>query len=271
MQSAECGVRKGHAWNLRSHPQHPLGTPHSALRILHSCPAFQPLSKKAAGFTVEASSPHDRQPVLSLGPRPGDARAAMIMIHGRNARPENILELAGHLNQSGFCYLAPAAANNTWYPYSFLAPITQNEPGISSGIATIHRLVESLVAAGLPKSRICLLGFSQGACLASTYAVRHADRFGGVFALSGGLIGPPGTKWDDPGRFDGTPVFLGCSDVDPHIPKERVDESAEVFRRMGATVTARLYPGMGHMVNEDELDFVSGVMKTLTGSGQQVG
>ena len=213
--------------------------------------------------TSPITGPHDRQPVLSLGPRPEDARAAMIMIHGRNARPENILELAGPLNQSGFCYLAPAAADHTWYPFSFLAPIAQNEPGISSGIATIHRLVQSVVAAGLPKSRICLLGFSQGACLASTYAVRHADRFGGVFALSGGLIGPPGTKWDYPGSFNGSPVFLGCSDVDPHIPKARVEESAEVFRRMGAAVTARLYPGMGHTVNEDELEFVAGVMRKL--------
>ena len=206
---------------------------------------------------------HDRQPVLSLGPKPEEARAAMIMIHGRNAPAESILELARHLDQPGFCYLAPAAANNTWYPYSFLAPIAQNEPGISSGIATIHRLVQSVVAAGVPTSRVCLLGFSQGACLASTYAVRHADRFGGVFALSGGLIGPPGTSWGYPGSFDGTPVFLGCSDIDPHIPKERVEESATVFRRMGAAVTARLYPGMGHTVNEDELEFVAGVMRKL--------
>ena len=210
------------------------------------------------------AGPHDRQPVLSLGARPEEARAALIMIHGRNARPESILELARVLDQPGFCYLAPAAANGTWYPSSFLAPIAQNEPGISSGIATIHRLMQSLVSAGLPQSQICLLGFSQGACLASTYAVRHAGRFGGVFALSGGLIGPPGTTWDYPGSFEGTPVFLGCSDVDPHIPKERVEESAAVFRRMGAAVTARLYEGMGHTVSQDELDFVAGVMTALT-------
>jgi predicted esterase len=108
------------------------------------------------------------------------------------------------------------------------------------------------------------MGFSQGGCLASTYAVRHAGRFGGVFALSAGLIGPPGTTWDYPGDFGGTPVFLGCSDVDSHIPKERVGESAEVFRRMGAVVTARLYPGMGHTVNQDELEFVAGVIAKLT-------
>jgi predicted esterase len=108
----------------------------------------------------------------------------------------------------------------------------------------------------MPAERIVLLGFSQGACLSLEFAARNARRFGGVVALSGGLIGPPGTPRDYSGDFAGTPAFLGCSDVDPHIPKERVDESAEVLRRMGAQVTERIYPGMGHTVNEDELDFV---------------
>jgi phospholipase/carboxylesterase len=187
----------------------------------------------------------------------------MIMIHGRNAEPRNILDLAGPLGQPDFCYLAPAAANHTWYPFSFLADIKQNEPGISSGIFVIDQLVRTVIAAGVPRERIMLLGFSQGACLASTLAVRHAGRYGGVLVLSGGLIGPPGTTWDYPGSFENTPVFLGCSDIDPHIPKERVEETAAVFERMGAAVTMRLYPRMGHLVNQDEIDQVRGMMERI--------
>jgi predicted esterase len=210
--------------------------------------------------SVHGTGPHDNQPVQSIGPKPEQARAAMIMIHGRNAGPGNILELAGPLEASEWVYLAPAAADRTWYPYSFMADIPRNEPGISSGIFVIDRLVRRLESAGLPRARIFLLGFSQGACLASTYAIRHPGRFGGIFVLSGGLIGPPGTTWEVDGGFDRTPVFFGCSDVDSHIPKERVEESAEVFRKMGADVTVRLYPGMGHLVNQDEIDFCRHVM-----------
>lgn len=201
---------------------------------------------------------HTGQPLAS-------ARAALIMIHGRNATPRSILELAGPLHHPDFAYLAPAAAGNTWYPYSFLAEIEKNEPGISSGIAVIDRLVSQVAEQGIPRSRMMLLGFSQGACLAATYAVRHADRYGGVMILSGGLIGPPGTSWEHEGNFAGTPVFLGCSDVDAHIPMERVEESAEVFRRMGAEVTRRFYPGMGHTVNDDELSFIRGVQSLVAG------
>jgi predicted esterase len=187
----------------------------------------------------------------------------MIMIHGRNATPASILELVSLIGVDDIHYVAPAAAGNTWYPYSFLTDIAQNEPGISSGYAVIDGLVTDLTARGLPRERIFLLGFSQGGCLASTWAVRHAARYGGVFALSGGLIGPPGTTWDFPGSFDGTPVFLGCSDVDGHIPKERVEMSAEVFRRMKASVTMRLYPGMGHTVNTDEVLFIRNTLASI--------
>jgi predicted esterase len=206
--------------------------------------------------------PHAGQPVETRGPRPEDARAAVIMIHGRNALPQSILELVSLIGLKDIHYVAPAAENNTWYPYSFLTEIEKNEPGISSGYFVIDGLVNDLIARGLTRERILLLGFSQGGCLASTYAARHAARYGGVFALSGGLIGPPGTQWDFPGSFEGTPVFLGCSDVDGHIPKERVEESAEVFRRMQADVTMRLYSGMGHTVNNDEVIFIR---QTLTG------
>lgn len=209
--------------------------------------------------------PHEGQPVLSAGPGLGSGSAAMIMIHGRNAGPENILELAGLLRHPGFTFLAPAAAGGTWYPFSFLEDTERNEPGLSSGLELIDHLIHTIEEAGIPRRRIILLGFSQGACLSSEYAVRHSGRFGGVVALSGGLIGPPGTVWEHPGRFEGTPVFLGCSDVDSHIPKARVDESAAVFSSMGATVTERIYPGMGHQINEDELTFVRELMASVTG------
>ena len=178
------------------------------------------------------------------------------MLHGRGAGAENILELVPLLDRSQFTYLAPAAAGNTWYPYSFMSAIERNEPYLSSALGRIDALVSEVAARGVPKARIVLLGFSQGACLAGEFACRHAARFGAVVMWSGGLIGPPGTTWNNPGGFDGTPVFLGCSDRDPHIPKERVDESAAVFTRMAADVTERIYPGMGHTVNDDEIAFV---------------
>lgn len=210
--------------------------------------------------------PHEGERVVRAGPALESSAAAMIMIHGRNAGPENILELAEEIRHPGFTYLAPAAAGGSWYPFSFLQETARNEPGLSSGLAVIDHLIGTIEAKGIPRSRIILLGFSQGACLSSEYAVRHAARFGGVVALSGGLIGPPGTEWRYPGSFEGTPVFLGCSDVDGHIPKERVDESATVFSRMGATVTERLFPGMGHQVNEEELDFVRELQAQVGGN-----
>ncbi len=128
-----------------------------------------------------------------------------------------------------------------------------NEPDLSSALTALARLVDEVVARGIGRDRIVLLGFSQGACLCAEFAVRQAARYGGVVVLSGGLIGPPGTAWPDAGSLDGTPVFLGCSDVDAHIPRARVQESAAVFARLGARVTTRLYPGMGHVVNDDEV------------------
>jgi phospholipase/carboxylesterase len=205
--------------------------------------------------------PHAGQRVMHAGAPLDTARAVMIMVHGRNAAPENILELTDVLDRPEFAYVGPAAAGGTWYPYSFMAPREQNEPGISSGLAVIESLVTTLLARGFAAERIMLLGFSQGACLTSEFSIRHPRRYGGVMALSGGLIGPPGTTWDDvTTSLDGTPVFLGCSDVDPHIPAERVRESEAVFRRLGAAVTRKLYPGMGHIVNGDEIENVQRVM-----------
>jgi predicted esterase len=188
------------------------------------------------------------------------ARGAVIMIHGRNAESRNILDLVPALAQPDLAYLAPAASGRTWYPQSFLAPRDQNEPGASSGISVLDGLVQELAAAGIPRERVVLLGFSQGACLSSQYAVEHAGRYGGLVLFSGGLIGAPGTTWDFPGAFDGTPVFLGCSDVDSHVPAERVRESAAVFERMGARVDMRLYPGMGHLVNDEEIEVAKSIL-----------
>ncbi|HEV8598735.1 MAG TPA: hypothetical protein VGQ69_05210 [Gemmatimonadales bacterium] len=207
--------------------------------------------------------PHGGQPVLTKGPGIEASRAVLLMLHGRNAGAENILELSALLAHPQFTYLAPAAAGHTWYPYSFLAETERNEPGLSSGLWVIDQLVREVESRGVPRRRIVLLGFSQGACLASEYTVRHASRFGGLVALSGGLIGPPGTLWNHPGNFERTPVFLGCSDIDPHVPLERVNESAAVFERMGAAVTRRIYPGMGHQVCEDELQFTRTLLEEV--------
>jgi predicted esterase len=202
---------------------------------------------------IQQNDPHGDQPVLTFGPPLSVARVAMIMVHGRGASAEDMLGLAAEIGLADVAVLAPQAAGRTWYPYSFLSPIQHNEPGITSGLGVLARLVESLVTQQFPHERIALLGFSQGACLSLEFAARHPQRYKTVFGLSGGLIGPPGTARDYPGTFGGAPVFLGCSDIDAHIPLERVRESAEVFRRMGATVDERIYPRMGHTVNADEI------------------
>ncbi len=204
--------------------------------------------------------PHAGQPVLYRGPAPAEARLVAIMIHGRGASAEDILTLTQELRPKDVAYLAPQAAFHTWYPLSFLAPIAENEPGITSGLGVIAGLIEQVGREGVTPDRIVLIGFSQGACLSLEFAARHARRFAGVAGLSGGLIGPPGTPRNYTGSFDATPVFLGCSDIDPHIPLERVNETADVFRRMGADVDARIYPRMGHTVNRDELDAVSAIL-----------
>jgi len=207
--------------------------------------------------------PHAGQPVGTAGVPLRECRGAVIMVHGRNAGPPNILDLVPRLDQPGIAYLAPAAANRAWYPYSFMAERASNEPGLSSGLSVLAHLVAQIEAAGVPKHRVMLLGFSQGACLTAEFAMRNPARFGGVIVFSGGLIGPAGTIWGQTGGFDGTPAFFGCSDVDSHVPKSRVDESAEVFSRLGAAVTKRIYPGMGHLVNDDEIEFARALLRDL--------
>lgn len=206
---------------------------------------------------------HESQPVYSEGAPLEQARAAMILVHGRGATAPSILTLVQEVDRPGFAYLAPQAANNTWYPQSFLAPMERNEPHLSSALRNLDNVVRRVLDAGVAAERLVLLGFSQGACLALEYAARHPRRYGALVGLSGGLIGPPGTPREYDGSFEGTPVFLGCSDVDPHIPVERVEESASVLQEMGADVTKRLYEGMGHTVNQDEIHFVRQLMAPL--------
>jgi phospholipase/carboxylesterase len=207
-------------------------------------------------------SPHKGVTVLRAGEPLGKARAAMILLHGRGASAEDIMTVGAELAQPGFAYLAPQAAGNAWYPNPFTAPLESNEPYLSSALEVVDSLL-AMVEETISADRVILLGFSQGACLTLEFASRNARRYGGVVGLSGGLIGPDGTPRDYPGGFAGTPVFLGCSDVDPHIKKERVLEAAGVFTGMGAAVTMRLYPGMGHTVNQDEIDSVRGIVAAI--------
>lgn len=204
--------------------------------------------------------PHGGQPILASGPPLSEARLVAILVHGRGASAEDILSLTRELRVKDVAYLAPQAADATWYPYTFLAPLARNEPGITSGLNVLASLVEQAGSQGVAPHRVVLMGFSQGACLSLEFAARHARRYGAVIGLSGGLIGPPGTTRDYEGSFDGTPVFVGCSDIDPHIPLERVHETAEVFRRMGASVDQRIYPRMGHTVNRDELEAINALL-----------
>jgi phospholipase/carboxylesterase len=200
-----------------------------------------------------AASPHRDARVLKAGAPLHRANAAVLMLHGRGADASDMFKLAEVLAQPDLAYLAPQAAGRSWYPYSFLAPIVRNEPFLSSALDMIERILAQLGSDGLPLDRIALLGFSQGACLALEYAARHARRYGALVGLSGGLIGPDGTPRDYSGQFAGTPVMLGCSDNDPHIPLRRVHETARVLRTLGGEVAERIYPGMGHAINDDEI------------------
>lgn len=210
-----------------------------------------------------ATDPHAGGLVVTAGAELDQARGAVVMMHGRGATARDILSLVPALDQPHLAYLAPQATDRTWYPNRFLEPLASNEPWLSSALGVIARLLDQIEAAGIPPARTALLGFSQGACLAQEFAARNARRYGGVIGLSGGVIGPPGETRHDHGNLDGTPVFLGCSDIDGHIPKEVVLESAEILRNLGGAVTTRLYPGMGHTINDDEIAMVHGMLARL--------
>jgi len=206
---------------------------------------------------------HADQPTPTAGAPLDEADAAVVMFHGRGATAQSVLSFAGEFDHDGVAYVAPQAARNTWYPQSFMAPMEQNEPWLSAALDRADQAVADVEDAGIPAEKIVLLGFSQGACLASETVARNARRYGGLVALSGGLIGPEGTPRDYEGSLDGTPVFIGCSDQDPHIPLERVHETADVLAELGGDVDERIYEGMGHTVNEDELAAVDELIGDL--------
>jgi phospholipase/carboxylesterase len=207
------------------------------------------------------SGPHQHQPVIQSGAKLDVAKAVMIMVHGRGATAEDILSLSVEFNIDGVAYLAPQAKNNSWYPYSFLSPIEKNEPGLSSGLAVIDSIIKMLHQKGFKSEQIYLLGFSQGACLSLEYAARNPQKFGGIFGLSGGVIGESVSLDNYSGNLEGTEVFLGCSDIDPHIPLKRVNETEEIFKKLNANVTKRISEGMGHTVSKDETDFIKLMIK----------
>jgi predicted esterase len=204
---------------------------------------------------------HGNQPVTHAGAPIADARLVAIMLHGRGATAGDILGLAKEFSVRDVAYLAPQAAGNTWYPYSFLKPIEENEPALSSALRLVESLLESVRTKGFPPERVALMGFSQGACLSLEFAARHAQRYAVIAAFSGGVIGPPGTSRSYSGSLDGTPLFMGCSDMDPHIPLERVNESAVLFTSMGAVVDKRIYPQMKHTINYDEIEAVNALLR----------
>ena len=205
------------------------------------------------------------------------ATSATIFIHGRGATAESILRLIAPLAPESMALVAPQARGRTWYPRSFLSPLDENEPGLSSGLRRIGAIFDTLKAHDIPAKRVVLGGFSQGACLSTEYAARHPMRYGAIIGLSGGLIGtgmkpeaePPNDKtFDYTGDLQDTPVFLGCSDRDPHIPQKRVDDTAIVFRDLNADVDKRIYEGMGHVVNDDERAAVEALLEAVGASAK---
>lgn len=191
-----------------------------------------------------------------------EAKKALILLHGRGAGSNDILSIARHLKVEDFALVAPQAENRTWYPYSFLAPIEENEPFLSNSLKTISKIVTGLEENGITKENIYFLGFSQGACLALDYTTRNATRYGGVVAFTGGLIGDQVYKDHYKGDFANTPVFIGTSDPDFHVPVERVNETEVLLQSMGALVTKKIYPDMGHTISQDEVDLANELVFT---------
>ncbi|WP_281233206.1 alpha/beta hydrolase [Flavobacterium gelatinilyticum] len=191
-----------------------------------------------------------------------EAKKALILLHGRGAGSNDILSIARHLKVEDFALVAPQAENRTWYPYSFLALIEENEPFLSNSLETISKIVTGLEENGITKENIYFLGFSQGACLALDYTTRNAARYGGVVAFTGGLIGDQVYKDHYKGDFANTPVFIGTSDPDFHVPVERVNDTEVFLQSMGALVTKKIYPDMGHTISQDEVDLANELVFT---------
>jgi len=198
-------------------------------------------------------NPHLVQPLIRHGCAPADARLAAILVHGRGRDVHEMIGIADRLGLDDVTYLAPTAAGNSWYPSRFMEPLTQNQPMLDHALERVHTLVHGLAADGFDPARIVLLGFSQGACLVTEYAVRNAQRYGAIVAFTGGLIGPPGSTWNYGGGFAGTPVLLGTGDPDDWVPAPRVIETAGVLSQRGARVSLEIYPGMDHVVSDEEI------------------
>ena len=200
---------------------------------------------------------------ITAGKPLNEAKKALIMIHGRGARSNDILSLARHLNVSDFALIAPQTEGNTWYPYSFLAPTSQNEPSLSKSLNVISEVVKSVEENGISKENIYFLGFSQGACLAIEFTARNASKYGGVVAFTGGLIGETISEDTYSGNFENTPIFIGTSDPDFHVPVERVNETEMLLKKMGASVTKKIYENMGHTISQDEINLANELVFNL--------
>jgi predicted esterase len=203
---------------------------------------------------------HHGQPVIDSGAEIKDANLIVMLLHGRGSSAEAMLPIAELLSVNGARFRIPQAALNRWYPQSAFGPLEANEPDLSSGLAVIDRLVKEANAKGFSDRQIAFGGFSQGACLASEYVARNAKSYAGLFVFSGALIGPKGTLRNYPGSFDGMPVFIGGSDVDPWVSHDLMKDTAIVFEKMGAEVDFRTYPGMAHTVNQDEIVSVQAML-----------
>jgi len=210
-----------------------------------------------------ADDPHRNQRVLQRGAALDSAKGAVVFLHGRGASADDILGLAQDFDLPELANLAPEAAEHTWYPYSFLSPIEQNQPWLDSALKLVGETVQRAIAAGIERQNVAIVGFSQGACLATEFVARNAARYGGLVAFTGGLIGPPGAKFSYSGVLSGTPCFLGAGDRDPHVPWKRVEESASVLSGLGAAVTLRRYPGLPHTINQDEIDHAKIILRRI--------
>jgi predicted esterase len=211
--------------------------------------------------------PHKDQPILMSGAPLAEAAGAIILLHGRGGSVSEMQELARTLDHPRIAFLVPAAFGGTWYPYSIREPLERNQSHLNSALRLLRRAVEKAEAGGVPSDRIVLFGFSQGGCVALEFAARNARRYGGIVGLSAGLLGAEGTPRDYAGSLEQTPVFLGCGDTDAHVPKRRVDETAAAMERLGARVTKRIYPGMAHTINEDEIAFVRSMLDAVIAAG----
>jgi predicted esterase len=209
--------------------------------------------------------PHAGQQVHRAGAQVGDAASAVIAIHGRGAAASDIIGISKAISLPNVAWLAPDAASHSWYPYSFLMPVDQNQPFLDSALSVVGGLLQHLEDSGLPAEKTVLLGFSQGACLASEFVARYPRRYGGLVVFSGGLIGATIDPAQYIGALEETPIFGGCSDIDPHIPLERFEVSGQVLADLGGAVDFRVYPGMGHTITLDELSAAKALIEGVSG------